>query len=253
MKFLIIENFDNLIKAIRDKLAGKGFEIERYSKESCLFCNEKNVYKVELCAEDCKVYLYWKNKEGDIGEDWVRSAAWLFETPVSSNDINMICEDFVDVMDNNKRLAIRPKRKKEYSEKSADALFFANRLANIFPELRKEIFIEKEAYKEFRGSVFVEKNVLPKVLEVLSLENSDKKAERMLKLLSDLYKNSSLNIRSLIMMGIMKQIVKEEHADKVKKYTNEEFCKAWVAAGKFKDKKFVSQSKSKIKSILQKF
>lgn len=243
MKFLLIKNFDNLIKSLSCKLTEKGFEIKQSHSEACLFYNEKNVYKVELCPEEHKVYLYWKNNEGDVCEDWVRSAAWLLEDTTSPKDINMICSDFADVMDNTKVAISRPKRKKEYSEKSSDSLFLVNRLVNIFPELRKEIFIEKEAYKEFRGSVFVENNVVPKILEIFSSENGDKKVERVFKLLSDLYKSSSLNIRSLIMMGIMNKIVEEEHIKKVKKYTNEDFCKAWTAAGKFRNEKLTHKAK----------
>lgn len=250
---MIIKNFDNLFNAMCEKLNSKGFSVSRPNCETALFYNEKIVYKIELCREDCKVYLYYQNKdENKFNDDWNRVATWLFEDTISMKDINMICADFTDVIYHSPKVSSSyTQRKKGYSDKGADALFLANRLANIFPELRKEIFIEKEAYSEFRGSVFIKENILPKIIALFSENNSDKRLEKLFKLLSDLYKSSSLNIRSLITMGIMNEITEDDKINKVKKYISEDFCNAWFAAQKFKNENFSINLNSKKKFLFK--
>ena len=72
---------------------------------------------------------------------------------------------------------------------------------------------------------------------VLGLDKDTRKIEKLSKLLSDLYKSSSLNIKSLITMGILNNITDPEQIGAVQKYIDNNLSSAWSASLKFKDKK----------------
>lgn len=243
---LLNNNFDIIYKFLHEKVSNKNFRCKKTDNKA-LFFDNSFIYKVETCPEENRIYLERQDNENDnITEEWTRVSSWLFNEELDSKSVRLICDDFVDTMlESNISSTRKNKKRKLMSDQSADAIFFSNRMVNIFPELKKEIFIEKECYSEFRCVEFTKSNILPRVLELVSENNDTKRIERLFKLLSDLYKNSSLNIKSLITMGIMNNITDEKHAQIAQKYVDDNLSKAWAASTKFKNKKLKSE-KSKL-------
>ena len=99
-----------------------------------------------------------KNNENEESQDWENVSSWLFEGTENSKYTELICDDFAQtILGIDKKQNANIKNRKHQSGQSSDGIFFANRMVNIFPELRKEIFIEKECYSEFRSTEFIKK------------------------------------------------------------------------------------------------
>ena len=236
---MVEKNFDSLLKHMDEKLNKKGYELKKEGRIA-YFYNEKLKYKIEMEAESCRLKLCWQSNMGAnaLNEKWEKISSWLFDENISAKDIELICEDFVSTIceESIEKSEKRSKRKKNYSDKAADSLFFANRLVGVFPELRNDIYIEKESYSEFRGTVFTRENILPKIISLLSGEGKGERVEKLFKILSDLYKSSSLNIRSLITMGILNNITEHSQVDKAKRFISGDLEKAWACSIKFAKK-----------------
>lgn len=238
MKLLGNDVFDSICKFMCEKLKVKNFKCKKDEKDA-LFYGEKAVYKVELCSEENKICLKQSENNDNNLYDFDGISSWLFdEQGMSSKDIKMICDDFIETIcdfeNPGKDTSLSYKKQKK---KNSDGLFFANRLVNIFPELKEDIFIEKECYSEFRGTIFVEKNILPLILDLLDNGKDLKKIQKLFKILSDLYNSASINIRSLITMGIMNNITDTKSVELAQKYINDDLKKAWDVSIKFKHKK----------------
>lgn len=248
------DNFNDLLKLIRNNLGKKVVEVEK-SKNLAVFSSKNMVYKIEFCPEENRVYLDQKEESEDLdSSEWSRLSSWLFEETVLTKDLNFICSDFVDtICGPGSAILSSSSRRKMYSSMASDSLFFANRLATIFPDLRGKILLERESYSEFRGAAFVKEFVVSKILTLISDPKDEKRIEKLFKLLSDLYKNSSLNIRSLITMGIMNEIRDENAIEVAKKYISDELNASWGAVAKYKDKEIKISKVDKIKRFVLKF
>ena len=73
-------------------------------------------------------------------------SSWLMEfDKCTSKDVNMIANDFMDIMAGSakKGSVSKPQKKSGINESSVTGLFFANRMASMFPELKDKIQSEK--------------------------------------------------------------------------------------------------------------
>ncbi len=235
---LLNSNFDMLYNSLCEKVSSKKFKPEK-SDTQALFINESFAYKVEVDPRDSRVYLHRRENSSDSEQDgdWTKVSEWAFDDEIDRKSIKLICDDFAETLNGPGKNNLKRKSKKALPDETADELFFANRMVNIFPELRDEIFIEKQCYSEFRGTQFVKSSILPKITELLEKNKDTRKIEKLSKLLSDLYKSSSLNIKSLITMGILNNITDPEQIGAVQKYIDNNLSSAWSASLKFKDKK----------------
>lgn len=235
---LLNSNFNALYDALCERIPDEKFKREK-SDTKALFIGETFVYKMEVSPQDGRVYL--RRRENSSGneqeEDWSKVSEWAFDDKTDRKNIKLICDDFGETLNGPGKSTLKRKCKKVLSDEVADELFFANRMVNIFPELRDEISIEKQCYSEFRGTQFVKNSILPKITELLAEGKDTRKTEKLSRLLSDLYKSSSLNIKSLITMGILNNITDSEQIGVVQKYIDNNLASAWSASLKFKDKK----------------
>lgn len=182
-------------------------------------------------------------------------SSWLLDKEsATQKDVNMITKDFVDTMagkEKSKNKSIKRKNKAE-NESNITGLFFANRMVNIFPELKEEIQNEKNSYEEFRSVMFAEKNILPKVQELLKSSGEKALINKLGKLLNDLYKNGTLDVRSIITMVILNNIEEQNSISAMESVLSDELKKAWSAALKYKGKNVKPEKVKTRKSLLSK-
>ncbi len=182
-------------------------------------------------------------------------SSWLLDKEsATQKDVNMITKDFVDTMagkEKSKNKSIKRKNKVE-NESNITGLFFANRMVNIFPELKEEIQNEKNSYEEFRSVMFAEKNILPKVQELLKSSGEKALINKLGKLLNDLYKNGTLDVRSIITMVILNNIEEQNSISAMESVLSDELKKAWSAALKYKGKNVKPEKVKTRKSLLSK-
>lgn len=237
---LLSNNFDILYNSLCEKVSAKKFKLEK-SDTMALFIGEAFTYKMQVDTQNGRIYLQRKETipSDDLQEEnWVQLSEWIFNEETDRKNVNLICDDFAETLNGPAKTVVKKGRsKKNLSDESADGLFFANRMVNVFPELRDEIFVEKQCYSEFRSAQFVKEHILPKILELLAQGKDIKKIERLIKLLNDLYKSSSLNIKCLITIGILNNITDTQQIQLVQKYMDNKFISAYLASSKLKGKK----------------
>ncbi len=182
-------------------------------------------------------------------------SSWLLDNDsANQKDAEMIAKDFIDAMVGQEKSAVKQqtKRKSSADESNITGLFFANRMVNIFPELKDEIQTEKECYIEFRPAIFAKEHILPKINELLCEEKEKTKINKLAKLLSDLYQNGNLDVRSVITMAILNNIENEVAVNNLKPSLSEELQKGWHAALKYKGKKVKPEKPKKKSSFISK-
>lgn len=242
----------NCFEAVCDLISAndkmKKFDISKKSKNEISISRDSVNYSVKY-DEDRKVIVL----ENVDSENSSELASWLLDDlKFTQKDVALISKDFIETMAGKDKKNIKQSKKKNKSsdESNITGLFFANRMVNIFPELKEEIQNEKAEYAEFRSANFAVEHILPKV-QKLSENLSDKsKLSKFGKLLSDLYKNGTLDTRSIITMGILNSIKGENAVKNLKSVFSEEMNKAWDAALKYKNKKVAPEKQKTKKSFL---
>lgn len=228
--------YDYIYDLVFQKFKDSGFTFEREQDEIVIY-NEKLSFKIVCDSDNNEIYLEVQENNKESIDQWNRLSLWLFDENSSNKDMIMISDDFIDTISKYSKVGLDKVISKKVSKgRSSNTLFFANRMMNIFPELKDEISFEKEHYSEFRGAEFAVNNILPKILMLLSDGKDTKKIEKLFKLIGDLYLNSSLEVRSLISIGILNGIEGEKEISIARKFMSNELQKAWDAALKYKGK-----------------
>ena len=105
--------------------------------------------------------------------DWRSLSLWMFDEKEGTRaDAESILNDFLEVVQGPKRVALVQQQKKQRGkgdERNVDPLFFLNRLVNIFPELKGELNEEKIVYGQVRFVTFVKEKVVPKCQDLAGL------------------------------------------------------------------------------------
>ena len=240
----------------------------RLAKGYCAWYNPFNQQKMYISFSKCKVIVFWtKNPKPIIPylhilyemgihyyfqvtlNDYTKEG---FEPNVPSVDERIETFKQLSDMVGKEKVAVRQIRKKlNENENNITELFFANRMATFFPELKELIHQEKEQYEEFRAVTFSKKFILPKVNSYIESEKNTSKISKFGKTLSELYQNAGLSVKSIITIVILNGI-SEENEIKLKQYLSDELKKAWEAAKKYKGKKVKPEKPKKKNSLLSK-
>lgn len=141
------------------------------------------------------------NDDGEPGT-WRSLSAWLFDEQSGERaDAESILNDFLEVVQGPKRVALvqqkRTKRSKD-DERVVDPVFFLNRLANLFPQLKEELNEEKIIYGQVRSATFAKRKVLPLMEQTLRDSADSEAGKRLCALCDDMYKNGDLDTRSIL-------------------------------------------------------
>lgn len=228
----------------------KKFNISNKEKNKVMFNSGDLCYEINYSNEKNQIIL----SSVDIDSEERRTlSSWLLDDSASQKDADMISKDFIDTMAGKDKPSLKQTKKKSSSDESnVTGIFFANRMVNIFPELKDEIQKEKECYDEFRSATFAKEHIAPRVSN-LSCEGKEKiKISKLGKLLSDLYQNGNLDVRSIITMVILNGIENENAINNLKPLLSGELQKAWDASLKYKGKNVKPEKPKKKSSFMSK-
>ncbi len=250
VKVLNNTSFGALCEYISEDERIKKFSIALKSENEMILEKGKIKYQIKYDKKLNQVKLSLL----DEAEDAKNISCWLLDSEsAKKRDIDFVAKDLISTISGEeKSKSVKARKKSKSSDDSnVTGLFFANRMVNIFPELKAEIEEEKEIYEDFRPATFAKEHILPKVLELLRSESEKARVNKFAKLISELYKNGTMDARAIITIVILNNIEDEKSTEYLKSVVSEELLKAWGAALKYKGKK-IKPEKPKKKSLLSK-
>lgn len=149
------------------------------------------------------------DEEGLPG-DWRLLSSWLYEDATGErSDAESILNDFLEVVRGPKQTASvqqRRKRGKEDSSRNVDPVFFLNRLASLFPQLKDALHEEKIVYGQARPITFLKASVVPVVEELAAGKPDSADCQKLCALLDDMYKNGDLDLRSVVSHSLLNSL-----------------------------------------------
>ena len=212
--------------------------------------NEKH-YLINLDSQKKLIILNIIDDENNSSKNL---SSWLFdEDTLTQKDVSDISSDFIETI-SVKEKPDHKKSSKSQKNSSDDTnvndIFFANRMVNFFPELKEKMQIEKDSYETFRTATFTKNEVLPTINDFL--QSGDKsRISKFGKLISDLYKNGDLSVRSIITIVILNNL-DEASEGKIKQNLSEELKNAYESAKKYKNKAVKPEKRNTKKSFMTK-
>ena len=243
--------FEIICESVNNEVIGKEFECKK-SENDCTFKKNNDDYKIVYDGEKQVVYLKKVSAKGE----YKNVSAWSVSTEsFTQKDVEMISKDFVQTITgyenktNNKQVRAKSN---DQDDNTVDSLIFANRMASIFPEIKEDVRIEKECYSQFRGAMFTKEKVLPLINDLLSSGKNKNKAQKLFKVISELYENGNLDVRSIITMVILNGIKGEKEINLAEQMVSDKLKKAWQAASKYKGKKVKPEKIKKKSNFLSK-
>lgn len=192
-------------------------------------------------------------EDGKPDGKWKSLSVWLFD-PESDEpaQAGSIAEDFIETACGSPQAAApRPAKKKRRKEDdgNVDPLFFLNRFAGVFPELKDEIAEEKARYGRVRAVTFTRARLVPK-LEALCTAGADRDAvERCGRLLSEMYVSGDMDVRSLVTIVVLNGL-SAGAVEHLKPLFGEELAKGCKAGAKMKGKRVRPEKKKKRSSYM---
>ncbi len=206
--------------------------ISSFNSQEIIFKNKDREYTIRYDIKNKMISLFDLSSIKE-DESCKSISSWFFsQKEGTSKDIDDICNDFFEIMVSKKNDTKIVKKNSGKEEENVGIIFFMNRLASIFPNIKEKIMLEKENGENFRAVKFLNDEVLPEIHKLLSSKNGNK-VEKFFKLLENMYKNGDLDVRAIITMGILNNIV-EEDTNIFNKYLSEEFKKVWKSSLKYK-------------------
>lgn len=212
----------------------------------------KSLIKLFRCGENC---VGEKDGESKVEIEQKIISSWLMEfEKCTSKDVNMIAADFIQEMVGKEKKLSSPnqaRKKRTSDENNITGLFFANRMASVFPKIKEKIQEEKSLENDFRIASFTQMHVLPCIEGLLNSEKQKSEMNKLGKLLGDLYHNGGLDVRSVITMGIFCGL-SDKSAIALRSLVSDELAKAFDAALKYKGKNVKPKKIRTKKSFLSK-
>lgn len=191
-----------------------------------------------------------KNEPGQ----WKELSAWLFDEENTMADADSIARDFLEITQSTKRVELvqsAKKRRKKDEENYVEPLFFFNRLAGVFPELRDEMNEERIMYGQIRPTVFTEQKLAPRC-EKLAKEYPDSDPfKRMVEIICDVYGNGDKDTRAVIQFGLLNNIKDEQSIKNIMDNFKEgcDLAKIYKHSRKLMGKNIKPEKKKKEKKI----
>lgn len=247
-------------KIVEEKLEsyflGINFKSNKVDDLSVLFFNGKETYKLEYLSNDKQFKLLYANNDNNNLDDknFKVLSAWLFDFEnYTEKEAKSIADDFVETLKKYNRVSGEKKSafKEEKKSDANDIIFFINRLATIFPDLKNDIKFEKENYESFRPITFCREKVLPYVLEVINSGNDKDKLNKLCNTFSNFYENGDLDVRSAITIVFLNSINNELSQKTVKDMISKDLNLAWKAAMKYKNKNVTPEKIRKKASLFE--
>lgn len=197
--------FQLIQTALGSELAEQGFSepqpLEDPAGQAVIFSAEGLAYSLLFDNKHKSFLLRSATLEDGKAKEWRTLSTWLFD-PESGDrsDAESIVNDFLEVIRGPKRVEIvqQQRKRSKGEERSVDPMFFVNRLAGLFPDIKEPLNQEKITYGQVRYITFIKKYVLPEIESLLKDYPDSEPAKKLGELLDDMYKNGDLDLRSIV-------------------------------------------------------
>lgn len=244
--------FNAVCEIISQNERMKNFEFCKEGEFTAKFVGSESSYELAYDTGKSLISIF---AVGEESSEKKSLSSWLMEFDrCTAKDVNMISNDFMDIMAGSTKKSVqnKPKKKNGSDESSVTGLFFANRMASMFPELKDKIQSEKKETGDVKIASFTENEILPCVEDFLISEKNKSRIKKFGNLLSDLYHSGTLDVRSVITMGILNGINNKTAEENLRGAVSDELSKAWNAALKYKGKKVKPEKLRTKKSFMSK-
>jgi hypothetical protein len=233
--------FSSVIKKIEANLNFNEFKkVQNNNELSAVFSNNNTLYEISYDKSEKKFILKFTDAtDQNTDQDWHVISKWFFD-PSSDGErqLQSIAADFIETMGSCVKLPDKkPKKTQKEEEKNVNPLFFANRLATIFPKLKDDMKAEKKHHPNLRTVGFFRENVVPKINELLNQSTDQKTIKKLATLLETSYKSGDLDVRAVITMIILNSIENQAPQNALRDKINDDLKKAWDAATKVRNKR----------------
>ena len=218
--------------------------IDEEAAYGVFYSNAKKQFALRACS----------SVEGKPDGKWKTISTWLFDPESDSADQEQdIAADFLETINGPKRggAAARPqkKRRDKDDDYNIDPMFFFNRFAGVFPELKDELNTERDTYGKLRAVTFARQKLLPK-LERLCADGTDRDAlNRCGALFNDLYMNGDLDVRSVITIVLLNGL-SGKALENLTPLFDDNMKKGYTAGLRMKGKKVKPEKQTKMKKMM---
>ena len=250
--------FGYIQEGLLEELSKQGFtgpeDLETENARAVMFKTDEVAYSLQYNKRQQFELMSTTLDGSGAPTQWRSLSSWLYDRETGEKaDAESILGDFMEIIRGPKRVAlVQQKAKKgKNSDRVIDPLFFMNRLASLFPDVKKEIKKERILYGQIRFAVFT-KNIVAPIIEDVALRYPDSEVmDKVCTLLSDMYSDGDLDLRSLISITILNNVseeaytaIKEKLSDALKldtKYTRKLIGKNIKPEKPKKEKKVVAR------------
>lgn len=255
---MIKNYFESVCDVITANKKMEKFNINKLGDYAVEFVGEESKYTMEYDTSKSLIKLFCcseKDSENKVESEQRVISSWLMEfEKCTSKDVNTIAADFIQEMvgkEKNLSPTAQIRKKRPSNENNITGLFFANRMASIFPKIKEKIQEEKNLESDFRIASFTQTYILPCIEELLNSGKQKSEMNKLGKLLGDLYHNGGLDVRSVITMGVFCNL-SDRSAIALRGLVCDELAKAFDAAMKYKGKNVKPKKIRAKKSFLSK-
>ncbi|MCH4239004.1 MAG: hypothetical protein LKF71_01870 [Oscillospiraceae bacterium] len=256
--------FEQIVASLRTVLEKQGYTLDEDSVREvksglqAFFIGKEMAYGVFYEAENKRFALrYCSVEDGRPEEKWRNRSVLLFD-PENADDARSMTDsviaDFTDEVSEKDNTAaalkqVKKHHKKKTEESKTDALFFFNRLVNVFPEVREEIAVERITYGDIRTASFAREKILPKLHALLQGAENPAADKKVAEIFSELYENGDVNVRSVITFVLINSLSDAEMAV-LEPYFSQGMKVGSRSARGLRGKKLKPEKPKKIKHII---
>lgn len=207
--------FEKVVSSVGAALEQQGYARQEApgaeGGQAALFIGPEMAYGVFYEEKQKRFILrYCDVEDGRPDEKWRNRSVLLFD-PEDEQEAHRLTDsiiaDFSEEVsaraNTSAALAKVKKNRKQKKSDTTDAVFFYNRLVNVFPELREAIILERIHYGEIRQVSFAKREVLPRMAALLAENRDEGAVKKLAAILGELYLNGNFDVRSIITMTLL--------------------------------------------------
>ncbi len=255
MNALASKAFELIAEKIGDLLSAQGYT-RNDTDDAVEFLNEDTAYSVFYDDERGRFELRQAEAEGgEVTSEWKTISMWLFnEASDSLSEAESIAGDFADTLSKPLKapVALQTKKKKKKDEDStSDPVFFFNRLANLFPDIKEDLNAEKITFGDVRPFTFAKEKILPKISDLCRRYPKSDPAQKLCTLFADFYENGDLDTRAVITYVLINGLPADVYSQIAPQFS-EKLLKAATQSRKLIGKKIKPEKKKKQSKVIAK-
>lgn len=238
--------FDLIVEKVGEALTAQGFErqtgkVKEENGHAVLFLSESVAYSVLYNQVKKRFELRTAAMTDDGPSDsWKSISVWLFDPETDDlTQAESIVNDYVETIQGPKRIAAvqqTKKKTKKDDDNTTSPIFFFNRMAGVFPELKEDLMLEKQTYGQVREVTFAQTCLLPKVEALAYQYGGTDTFKKMCELLNDMYMSGDMDVRSIITIVILNGIQNETAMANIEACFSDDLKKCYRASKKLKGK-----------------